>query len=88
MQITDEFTIGLPPDQAYPLLLDLEQVTPCMPGAELGAEKDDRSRTVKVTVKLGPMRFVYDGTVRLAGRRRRARRSGPCRRRRSASARA
>jgi uncharacterized protein len=66
VQITDEFTIGLPPDRAYPLLLDLEQVTPCMPGAELGAEKEDGARAVKVTVKLGPMRFVYEGTVRIA----------------------
>jgi uncharacterized protein len=66
VQIRDEFTIGLPPEQAYPLLLDLEQVTPCMPGAELGAENEDGSRAVKVTVKLGPMRFVYDGTVRIA----------------------
>jgi carbon monoxide dehydrogenase subunit G len=66
MQITNEFTIGIPPEQAYPLLLDLEQVTPCLPGAELGAEKDDGSRAVKVTVKLGPMRFVYEGSVRIA----------------------
>jgi carbon monoxide dehydrogenase subunit G len=66
VQITNAFTIGLPPDRAYPLLLDLEQVTPCMPGAELGAEKDDGSRAVTVTVKLGPMRFVYEGSVRIA----------------------
>jgi len=63
MQITNEFSIGLPPDRAYALLLDLEQVTPCMPGAELGEAREDGSHTVKVTVKLGPMRFVYDGSV-------------------------
>jgi len=63
MQITNEFSIGLPPDRAYALLLDLEQVTPCMPGAELGEPREDGSYSVKVTVKLGPMRFVYDGTV-------------------------
>ena len=63
MQITNEFSIGLPPDRAYALLLDLEQVTPCMPGAELGEAREDGAYAVKVTVKLGPMRFVYDGTV-------------------------
>jgi carbon monoxide dehydrogenase subunit G len=66
VQITSEFTIGLPPEKAYPLLLDLEQVTPCLPGAELGAEKEDGSRAVTVTVKLGPMRFVYEGSVRIS----------------------
>lgn len=66
MQITNEFALELPPDRAYRLLLDLEQVTPCLPGAELGEEKEDGARAVKVTVKLGPMRFVYDGTVRIA----------------------
>ncbi len=66
MQITNEFALELPPDKAYRLLLDLEQVTPCLPGAELGDEKEDGARAVKVTVKLGPMRFVYDGTVRIA----------------------
>ena len=65
MQITNEFSIGLLPDQAYALLLDLEQVTPCMPGAELGEARDDGSYAVKVTVKLGPMRFVYEGSVQI-----------------------
>lgn len=64
MQIRNEFSIPLPPAQAYAILLDLEQVTDCLPGAELGAERADGSRAVKVTVKLGPMRFVYDGAIR------------------------
>ena len=66
MQITNEFSIGVPPDRAYALLLDLEQVTPCMPGAELGEAREDGSYAVKVTVKLGPMRFVYEGSVQIA----------------------
>lgn len=65
MQITNEFSIGLPPEQAYALLLDLEQVTPCLPGAELREEREGGARAVTVTVKLGPMRFVYDGTVQI-----------------------
>ncbi|MBS1886189.1 MAG: SRPBCC family protein [Actinobacteria bacterium] len=66
MEITNEFTLSLPPEDAYRLLLDLEKVTPCMPGAELGEATEDGGRRVKVTVKLGPLRFVYDGTVRIA----------------------
>jgi carbon monoxide dehydrogenase subunit G len=66
VQITNDFAIELPPDRTYALLLDLAEVTPCMPGAELGGEREDGSRAVTVTVKLGPMRFVYDGTVRIS----------------------
>jgi carbon monoxide dehydrogenase subunit G len=66
MKITNDFPLSLPPDEAYELLLDLDRVTPCMPGAVLGDATDDGGRAVKVTVKLGPLRFVYDGSVRIA----------------------
>ena len=68
MEITNEFELPLPPHDAYALLLDLERVTPCMPGATLGAERDDGAREVSVTVRLGPMKFVYGGTVRISER--------------------
>jgi carbon monoxide dehydrogenase subunit G len=68
MEIPSDFELALPPDDAYALLLDLEQVAPCMPGAALGAEREDGSRELDVTVRLGPMKFVYGGTVRIAER--------------------
>ena len=75
MQITNEFTLEMPPQETYELLLDLERVTPCMPGASLGEELEDGSRAVTVKVKLGPMRFSYDGTARIADRDPEARRA-------------
>jgi carbon monoxide dehydrogenase subunit G len=66
VQISNDFRISLPPDEAYELLLDLDRVAPCMPGAELGPGLDDGSRAVTVKVKLGPMRFTYEGSVRVA----------------------
>lgn len=68
MQLTNDFDLSLPPDETYRLLLDLESVTPCMPGATLGSELPDGAREVTVTVKIGPMRFTYNGTVRIADR--------------------
>src|SRR5215213_4257703 len=56
------------PAEAYALLLDLERVAPCMPGATLGEEETDGSRKLTVTVRRGPMKFVYGGTVRIAER--------------------
>ena len=75
MRLDNEFDIGLPPERAYALLLDLEQVTPCMPGAELGERRDDGSYALLVKVKLGPMRFQYSGSVEIAERDEAARRA-------------
>jgi uncharacterized protein len=75
MEIANEFELALPPADAYALLLDLERVAPCMPGATLGDEEPDGSRRLTVTVRLGPMKFVYAGTVRIAERDDEARRA-------------
>ena len=65
MRLTDEFTISTPPDVAFASLIDLELVAPCVPGAELGAQAEDGSYPGTVSVKLGPMKFVYKGKVRI-----------------------
>jgi carbon monoxide dehydrogenase subunit G len=68
MEISTDFALPLEPTSAYELLLDLEQVAPCMPGAVLGEEREDGARQVAVAVRLGPMKFNYAGTVRIAER--------------------
>jgi carbon monoxide dehydrogenase subunit G len=68
MEISTDFALPLEPASAYELLLDLEQVAPCMPGAELGDEREDGAREVTVAVRLGPMKFNYAGTVKIAER--------------------
>jgi carbon monoxide dehydrogenase subunit G len=66
MQITNEFKVDLPASRVYPLLLDFDEVVPCVPGATLGETREDGARAVKVTVKLGPIRAIYDGTVQIS----------------------
>jgi len=68
MRLEDEFTIATPPDRAYELLLDLRRVAPCMPGAEIGEPDGEGYYPGRVTVKVGPMKFTYDGRVRIAER--------------------
>ncbi|MEA2402903.1 MAG: uncharacterized protein QOK00_3306 [Thermoleophilaceae bacterium] len=63
MEISNEFELRLPPDEALDLLLDLERVTPCLPGAQLGDSREDGGRELIMTVKLGPMKFAYEGWV-------------------------
>lgn len=66
MRLTDEFTIGTAPDRAFAMLLDLARVAPCVPGAEIDAPDADGVYPGRVSVKLGPMKFVYAGRVRIA----------------------
>jgi len=68
VQIDQEFGLSLPPDDAYQLLLEIDKIAPCMPGAALHDELPGGERGVTVTVKLGAMRFVYDGTIKIADR--------------------
>ncbi len=63
MEIATTFTILLPVDEAYRFLLDLEQVAPCVPGAELGPAAADGTYPANVTVRLGPMRLGYTGSL-------------------------
>ena len=63
MKISTAFTVPLPPKEAYRFLLDLDQVAPCVPGGELGIAAADGRRAARVTVRLGPMRLVYDGSL-------------------------
>lgn len=66
MRLEDEFTIATPPDRAYELLLDLRRVAPCVPGAEIGEPDAEGFHPGRVSVKVGPMKFAYDGRVRIA----------------------
>ena len=66
MQLTDEFTIPVPPDRAYAALLDLQNVAECVPGGEIEPPDAEGTYAGRVTVKLGPMKFSYEGTVRVA----------------------
>lgn len=63
MQLDNEFDVAAPPERVWEYLLDLERVTPCMPGAELAELPDDRTWKGKVTVKLGAVTLSYAATV-------------------------
>lgn len=63
MQITKEFTVPLPPAQAWPVLMDLERVAVCIPGASItGVDGDDFEGKAKI--KVGPITAEYKGTAR------------------------
>ncbi|MEN3305144.1 MAG: uncharacterized protein V7603_1346 [Micromonosporaceae bacterium] len=67
MRLDHNFTVPVPVDEAWKVLLDLPRVAPCMPGATLtGVEGDAFTGTVKV--KLGPIGLTYQGKGRFVER--------------------
>jgi|HubBroStandDraft_4_1064222.scaffolds.fasta_scaffold504053_2 carbon monoxide dehydrogenase subunit G len=65
MKLDNEFTVGVPIDQAWGVLTDLELIAPCMPGALLTGVQDG-VYTGKVKIKVGPVSAEYAGTARFA----------------------
>jgi carbon monoxide dehydrogenase subunit G len=65
MEITDSFRVSTPIDQTWAVLLDLERIAPCMPGAQLQEVEGDEYRGI-VKVKVGPITAQYKGAARLA----------------------
>ena len=64
MELTNDFEVGVPLDEAWAVLTDIERIAPCLPGAQLTEVEGDEYRgTVKV--KLGAITAQYKGTARL-----------------------
>jgi carbon monoxide dehydrogenase subunit G len=66
VEIESRFTVPASPESAYRFLLDLERVAPCIPGGTLGEPDGSGVYPATVTVKLGPMRLAYEGTLQVA----------------------
>ncbi len=64
MEFDNAFEVPLPPDQAWQILMDIERIAPCMPGAELTGRVDDHTYKGKVGVRLGPVALSFAGTAR------------------------
>lgn len=63
MELEHSFTVPVPVDRAWDVLLDVERVAPCMPGATLDSVDGDEIRG-KVKVKVGPISMTYAGTAK------------------------
>ena len=63
IELDNSFTVPVPPEQAWEVLLDVERIAPCMPGASVTSiEGDEVAGQVKV--KLGPLSLAYKGTAK------------------------
>src|SRR5688572_11059717 len=68
MQIQNRFEVPIPPQAAWPLLMDISFTAPCFPGAELLEKIDEDTYKGRVTVRLGPMLMVFMGNLHIENR--------------------
>ncbi len=64
MELDSSFTVPLAPKEAWKLLMDIERIAPCMPGAELTQVVDPTTYKGKISVKLGPVALSFNGQVK------------------------
>ena len=63
IELDNSFTVPVPPDQAWDVLMDVERIAPCMPGASVTSVAGDEVAG-QVKVKLGPLSLSYKGTAK------------------------
>jgi carbon monoxide dehydrogenase subunit G len=67
MEMDHSFTVPVPPEQAWDVLLDVERIAPCMPGATV-EEFDGEVVTGRIKIKVGPVSLTYRGTAKFTER--------------------
>ena len=64
MEFDNAFEVPVPPEEAWKLLMDIERIAPCVPGAALTQKVDDRTYKGTIAVKLGPVALTFAGQAR------------------------
>lgn len=64
MEFDNSFEIPLPPEQAWPVLMNVQGIAPCMPGALLTEVLGDRIYKGNIAVRLGPVALTFAGVVK------------------------
>ena len=67
MELEHSFTVPVPENRAWEVLLDVERVAPCMPGASLDSVDGDDIKG-RIKVKVGPIAMTYAGTAKFTER--------------------
>ncbi len=63
MIIENDFDVAATPAEVYAFMVDPERVCTCLPGAQVTGSRDDGSYDASLTVKLGPVKMTYRGTI-------------------------
>ena len=65
MKLEQSFEVDAPLKRVWEMLVDVERVAPCLPGAEVTEVDDDGTYHGTFIVKLGPTTAAYRGELRI-----------------------
>ena len=65
MEFDHTLEVPLPPDEAWAVLLDIQRIATCIPGAELTEVVDAQTYKGRVAVRIGPVAMSLVGQARL-----------------------
>jgi carbon monoxide dehydrogenase subunit G len=65
MKLEQSFEVKAPIDQVWEVLIDLERVAPCLPGAAITDRDDEGTYHGTFQVKLGPTTAAYRGQIKI-----------------------
>ncbi len=74
MKLNNEITVPATVEEAWDVLLDVQRIAPCLPGAAI-EEGDGESWKGTMKVKIGPITASYEGAIKIAEADERARRA-------------
>jgi uncharacterized protein len=63
MDFTNNFSVNAPLERVWEFILKADQVTPCVPGAQITESIDDLHHKGLVKFKLGPVAMTYRGEL-------------------------
>jgi hypothetical protein len=64
MEFDNAFEVPLPPERAWPVLMDIQRIAPCMPGAQLTEVVDTSTYKGNISVRLGPVALTFAGVIK------------------------
>jgi uncharacterized protein len=64
VKLVNELVVSAAPEDAWAVLLDVERIAPCLPGASVEAAGNGEFRGT-MAVKLGPITSRFEGTLRI-----------------------
>lgn len=65
IELSNQFTVTASPDDTYSLLINVERVAPCIPGAQMIGAAQDGAHNAEMTMRVGPMKLAFNGVVKV-----------------------
>ena len=65
MKLEQSFEVAAPLDRVWAVLIDVERVAPCLPGADISGRNEDGSYNGTFRVKIGPTAAAYAGKLEM-----------------------